>query len=95
MVKDFLSIARNFKPKSSATPPPPTEHRGSGRVESVESVERTSGAEWVEASEVNAQSLGITPDTPGDYDHKATLPGGVPPLQAAIEKAERMRSPNA
>ena len=37
-----------------------------------------------------ARALGIEEDKPGDYDHKASVAGGVPPLQVAIARHERM-----
>lgn len=36
------------------------------------------------------QVLGVEEDRPGDYDHKATVAGGIPPCEAALAQQARL-----
>lgn len=100
--QDWLTIARSFKPSEESDHP--SEHTkvsisDTETYEIDENNEKRAAQENLSPLSVLAdeylserqqitQALGIQEDTPGDYDHKATIAGGIPPYEAALARQE-------
>src|SRR5262245_21668063 len=99
MSNDYLSIARAFKADPRRAEPAPNNLDGGDvlrkkrnkrkKVEQAVSQSQPSASvtEYAECQAIH-QELGIQEDQLGDYDHKASVAGGIPPLEAVLARQE-------
>jgi hypothetical protein len=86
----YLQIARSFTPSKQEQSGEPVTCEKSEKSE--KSPPQAQVQEYLAEREAIGRALGIQEDAPGDYDHKATVAGGVPPLQAILARQEWLAS---